>query len=422
TAARLAQLPDTDLTDAERTTPLLPAHPAYVIYTSGSTGRPKGVSVPHANVLRLFAATRDWFGFGPDDAFTWFHSFAFDVSVWEMWGPLLHGGRLVVVPFDVSRSPADFLALLVREGVTVLSQTPSAFYQLAQADARNPELSRELRLRRIILAGEALDLAHLGDWYGRHADDAPQLVNMYGPTETTVYVTYEPITEAMATANRGASLIGRGIPSLRMYVLDAALQPCPPGVPGEMYVAGANLARGYYARPVLSAERFVADPYGGPGERMYRTGDLVRWTTDGQLDYLGRIDDQVKLRGFRIELGEIEAALAAHPAVAQATVLVREDRPGDKRLVGYAVPAPEAHERDTVELAAEVRAHLTGLLPEYMVPSAVVVLEAFPLTVNGKLDRKALPEPDLAVTAGAGRRPETEREAQLCAVFAEVLG
>ncbi|WP_265736754.1 amino acid adenylation domain-containing protein, partial [Peterkaempfera griseoplana] len=393
-----------------------------MIYTSGSTGRPKGVSVPHANVLRLFAATRGRYGFGPSDVFTWFHSFAFDFSVWEMWGPLLHGGRLVVVPFDISRSPADFLALLVREQITVLNQTPSAFYQLAQADARYPELSRGLRLRRIILAGEALDLARLGDWYSRHADHAPLLVNMYGPTETTVYATYEPITEAIAAASRGSSLIGRGIPGLRMYVLDAALQPCPPGVPGEMYVAGANLARGYHARPVLSAERFVADPYGGPGARMYRTGDLVRWTADGRLDYLGRTDDQIKLRGFRIELGEIEAVLAGHPALAQSAVVVREDRPGDKRLVGYAVPTPEAQGHDAAELAAEVRAHLAGLLPEYMVPSAVVVMDAFPLTVNGKLDRKALPEPDLAVTAGTGRRPATEREEALCGLFADVLG
>ncbi|MCD0486481.1 amino acid adenylation domain-containing protein, partial [Streptacidiphilus sp. ASG 303] len=422
TAARLAQLPDTDLTDAERTTPLLPAHPAYVIYTSGSTGRPKGVLVAHGNVVRLFSATDHWFGFGPDDAFTWFHSFAFDFSVWEMWGPLLHGGRLVVVPFDVSRSPADFLALLVREGVTVLSQTPSAFYQLAQADALDPELGAGLALRTVVFGGEALDLSRLSGWYARHAQNAPLLVNMYGITETTVHVTYRALGADLAGRGPVASVIGRGIPDLQVYVLDAALQPCPPGVPGEMYVAGEGLARGYLGRAGLTAGRFVADPFGPVGSRMYRSGDLARWDQDGVLEYLGRTDDQVKIRGFRIELGEIEAALAAHPAVAQATVLVREDRPGDKRLVAYLIPADSGSASDIDRLAAGVRIHATGLLPEYMVPSAVVVLEAFPLTVNGKLDRKALPEPDLAESAGAGRRPETEQEAQLCAVFAEVLG
>ncbi|MGW3466550.1 amino acid adenylation domain-containing protein, partial [Streptomyces olivaceoviridis] len=338
TTGRLATLDADDLTDADRRAPLRPSTPAYVIYTSGSTGRPKGVIVPHANVVRLFSATDHWFGFGADDAWTWFHSFAFDFSVWEMWGPLLHGGRLVVVPFDVSRSPADFLALLVRERVTMLSQTPSAFYQLTQADARHPEQGQALELRRIVLAGEALDLSRLTDWYARHAEDAPLLVNMYGPTETTVYTTYEPLDARMAESG-GGSLIGRSIPGLRSYVLDAELRLCPPGVAGELYVAGENLARGYHERPALSAERFVADPHGDAGERMYRTGDLVRWSPDGRLEYLGRTDDQIKLRGFRIELGEIEATVAAHPAVAQAAVLVREDRPGDRRLVAYVVPA-----------------------------------------------------------------------------------
>ncbi|SNT64754.1 nonribosomal peptide synthetase DhbF, partial [Streptosporangium subroseum] len=356
------------------------------------------------------------------DAWTWFHSFAFDFSVWELWGALLHGGRLVVVPFPVSRSPEDFLRLLVRERVTVLNQTPSAFYQLIQADGDNPQMRRELALRTVIFGGEALDSGRLEAWYARHADNAPRLVNMYGITETTVHVTYAPLT-AQDTSRTG-SVIGRGIPDLRVYVLDRGLQPAPVGVPGEMYVSGAGLARGYLDRFGLTAERFVADPYGGPGERMYRTGDLARWNTDGELEYLGRADDQVKIRGFRIELGEIEAALAAHPVVSQAAVVVREDQPGDKRLVGYVVPAGELSAEDVEALRAAggaLRTHVGTLLPEYMVPAAIVVISALPLTVNGKLNRAALPAPDYAGQT-TRREPTSAEEAALCHVFAEVLG
>ncbi|CAM5356526.1 D-alanine--D-alanyl carrier protein ligase [Streptomyces rimosus subsp. rimosus] len=302
----------------------LPGNPAYVIYTSGSTGRPKGVVVPHANVVRLFSATRHWFDVGADDAWTLFHSYAFDFSVWELWGPLLSGGRLVVVPHEVSRSPRDFLRLLSRERVTVLNQTPSAFYQLMQADE---ETDVPLALRYVVFGGEALELRRLAGWYARHADDAPRLVNMYGITETTVHVTHLPLDRETAQGATG-SLIGEAIPDLRTYVLDAGLRPAAPGAAGELYVAGAGLARGYLGRPGLTAQRFVADPFGAPGTRMYRTGDVVRWNEAGELEYLGRADTQVKIRGFRIELGEIEAALEAHPAVAQAAVIAREDTPG----------------------------------------------------------------------------------------------
>ncbi|MEU4408149.1 amino acid adenylation domain-containing protein, partial [Streptosporangium sp. NPDC023963] len=443
TVAYLDGLSGGDLTAAGRGGAPLPGHPAYVIYTSGSTGRPKGVTVTHGNVTRLFAATDEWFGFGPDDAWTWFHSFAFDFSVWELWGALLHGGRLVVVPFAVSRSPEDFLRLLVRERVTVLNQTPSAFHQLVQADGDNPRLGRELALRTVIFGGEALDPGRLEGWYARHADDAPRLVNMYGITETTVHVTYAPLT-ARDTSGKG-SVIGRGIPDLRVYVLDGGLQPAPAGVAGEMYVSGAGLARGYLGRSGLTAERFVADPYGGPGERMYRTGDLARHNADGELEYLGRADQQVKIRGFRIEPGEIEAALVSHPVVGQAAVVVREDQPGDRRLVGYVVPAGElpSGELPSGELTARameilhaastgdvealravgvaLRAHAGTLLPEHMVPAAVVVLPALPLTVNGKLNRAALPAPDYTGQT-ARREPASAEEAALCRVFAEVLG
>ncbi|MGZ3102047.1 amino acid adenylation domain-containing protein [Streptomyces sp. H72] len=385
-------------------------HPAYVIYTSGSTGRPKGVVVSHGQVVRLFTQTESWFGFGADDVWTLFHSYAFDFSVWELWGPLLYGGRLVVVPFTVSRSPADFLALLVAQGVTVLNQTPSAFYQLMQADQENPGLGDGLALRHVVFGGEALDLGRLTAWYARHPESAggPGLVNMYGITETTVHVTHRAL-DADTVAGQAASLIGEPIQDLRLYVLDNALQPVPAGVSGEMYVAGAGLARGYLNRPALTAERFVADPYGPAGTRMYRTGDLARRHADGELEYLGRADDQVKVRGFRIELGEIQTCLAQHPAVTQAAVIVRDDR-----LIAYTTG-------DTVP-ADELRTHLTQTLPAYMIPAAFVALDAIPLTANGKLDRKALPDPDRDTTTVSSRAPRTPHEEVLCHLFADILG
>ncbi|ROO88887.1 non-ribosomal peptide synthase protein (TIGR01720 family)/amino acid adenylation domain-containing protein [Actinocorallia herbida] len=391
-----------------------PDHPAYVIYTSGSTGRPKGVVVPHRNAVRLMTSTEHWFGFGPDDVWTLFHSYAFDFSVWELWGPLMNGGRLVVVPYAVSRSPEDFLRLLAEEGVTVLNQTPSAFYQLMAADAANP--GTPLGLRYVVFGGEALELGRLEDWYSRHADDAPVLVNMYGITETTVHVSYLALDRAYCQEAAG-SVIGVPIPDLRAYVLDDRLQPVAPGVVGELYVAGAGLARGYHGRPGLSASRFLADPFGAPGTRMYRTGDLGRWRRDGSLEYLGRADQQVQLRGFRIELGEIEAALVRHPAVADAAAIVREDRPGDKRLVAYVTAAAGAEAPD----GAELRRFLGADLPDYMIPAAVVALAALPLTGNGKLDRGALPAPDFAANV-TGRAPRDAAEETVAALFAEVLG
>ncbi|MFG3281364.1 amino acid adenylation domain-containing protein [Streptomyces sp. NPDC048111] len=403
------------LTQADRTRPLEPGDPAYVIYTSGSTGRPKGVVVTQHNVTRLFTATDHWFGFGPDDTWTLFHSYAFDFSVWELWGALLYGGRVVVVPHLVSRDPAAFHRLLARERVTVLNQTPSAFYQLAAADR---DEDGQLALRYVVFGGEALELGRLDDWYDRHAEDAPALVNMYGITETTVHVTHFPLDRATA-AGASSSTIGVNIPDLRVYVLDEHLEPVPPGVTGEMYVAGEGLARGYLGRAALTATRFVADPhahlFGESGSRMYRSGDLARRRADGTLEYFGRADHQVKIRGFRIELGEIEAVLAAHPAVADAAVVVREDSPGDRRIIGYAVV-------DASVDPAQLRAHTARELPVHMVPSTVVPLDRLPLTSNGKLDRTALPAPERPATAAAGRPPRSPREEQLCAIFAEVLG
>ncbi|MFF0171394.1 amino acid adenylation domain-containing protein, partial [Streptomyces prasinus] len=387
--------------------PVLPEHPAYVIYTSGSTGRPKGVVVPHQNVVRLLESTRQWFDFGSDDVWTLFHSYAFDFTVWELWGALLRGGRLVVVPYVVSRSPREFSELLAEERVTVLNQTPSAFYQLMAAERD------DWSLRHVIFGGEALEPARLEGWFARHGDDGPQLVNMYGITETTVHVSYLALDRDVVLGARG-SVIGVGIPDLRVYVLDERLQPVPVGVAGELYVAGAGLARGYLHRAGLTGERFVADPFGARGTRMYRTGDLGRWLGDGRLEYLGRGDQQVQLRGFRVELGEVEAVLARHDAVADVAVTVR-----DERLVAYVVPV-RTEDAARTNFADEVREFVAGRVPGYMVPSAVVVLDGLPLTVNGKLDRKALPAPEY--TSGSGRGPVSVQEEILCQAFAQVLG
>jgi amino acid adenylation domain-containing protein len=393
---------------------------AYVIYTSGSTGKPKGVQVTHANVARLFDATDAWFGFAADDVWTMFHSCAFDFSVWEIWGALLYGGRLVVVPFLTTRSPEDFHRLLADEGVTMLSQTPSAFKQLVQADLASGLDASALRLRCVVFGGEALDPQSLRPWMERHGDDRPRLVNMYGITETTVHVTYRVITRA--DLDRAGSPIGVPIPDLSLYVLDAGLEPVPAGVTGELFVGGAGVARGYLNRPELTAERFIRDPFSAdPAARLYRTGDLARRRADGELEYLGRADQQVKIRGFRIETGEIEAALVSHPSLAACAVIAREDAAGERRLVAYVVALPG----EEVPGVTELRAHLGETLPDFMVPAAFVPLDALPLTENGKLDRRALPAPDearAALSADAYVPPGTATERALAEAWEEVLG
>ncbi|HEY3570928.1 MAG TPA: amino acid adenylation domain-containing protein [Thermoanaerobaculia bacterium] len=374
--------------DGDPAVPVSAGFPAYVIYTSGSTGRPKGVVVRHGNAVRLLTATDAWLNFGSEDVWTLFHSYAFDFSVWEIWGALLYGGRLVVVPFWVSRSPEAFYELLRTERVTVLNQTPSAFRQLLWAEqAALGGAAPDLALRCVVFGGEALEPASLVPWFDRHGDQKPRLINMYGITETTVHVTYRPIgwREAMGSG----SVVGCPIPDLGIHVLDANGQPVPVGVPGEIHVGGAGLALGYLGRPELTAERFVPNPYGEPGSRLYRSGDLARHLAGGDLEYLGRIDHQVKIRGFRIELGEIESALASQPSVREAVVLAREDG-AEKRLVAYVVPQGPA------PALPELREALAANLPEYMLPSALVVLDRMPLTANGKVDRRALPTPDAA--------------------------
>ena len=343
----------------DRETLTAPDNLAYVIYTSGTTGKPKGTLISHRNVVRLLSATDSWYHFSERDVWTFFHSHAFDFSVWEIWGALLFGGRLVVVPYLVSRSPEAFYRLLSTERVTILNQTPSAFYQLIQAEETIGQ--KDLALRYVIFGGEALEVQALRPWYERHRDH-PKLVNMYGITETTVHVTYRPLSQS--DLNSG-SVIGAPISDLQVYILDGDSQPTPIGVAGEIYVGGSGLARGYLNRPELTAERFIPSPFGHePGARLYKTGDLARFLPGRDIEYLGRIDHQVKIRGFRIELGEIESVLRQHPSVREVAMLAREDAPGEKRLVAYVVP------REPIT-ASELRSHLKRLVPEYMVPGGV---------------------------------------------------
>ncbi|MEV0674864.1 amino acid adenylation domain-containing protein, partial [Mycobacterium sp. NPDC050441] len=364
---------------------------AYLIYTSGTTGVPKGVAVPHGNVTELLGALD--VGLPRAGVWTQWHSYAFDVSVWEIFGALLGGGRLVVVPDAVAGSPDDLHALLVAEQVTVLNQTPSAAAALS---------SQGLESTALVVAGEACPTELVDRWAPGRV-----MINGYGPTETW-YTSFS----APLAAGSGVVPIGTPIPGAAFFVLDAWLRPVPAGVSGELYVAGSGLAAGYLRRGGLTGSRFVACPFGGPGARMYRTGDLVSWAADGQLHYLGRTDEQVKIRGYRIELGEIQAALADLEGVDQAAVIAREDRPGDKRLVGYVTGSAEP---------AEIRNRLAQRLPGYMVPAAVVVLDSLPLTVNGKLDRRALPTPDY-VDGHEYRAPATLTEEILAGIYSEVLG
>jgi len=381
---------------------------AYLIYTSGTTGTPKGVAIPHRNVTRLLE-TLDADLELAGQVWSQCHSLAFDFSVWEIWGALLYGGRVVVVPDAVVRSPEEFHTLLVAEQVTMLSQTPSAFYALQGADALSPELGGQLKLEAVVFGGEALEPQRLETWLDNHPG-LPRLINMYGITETTVHASFREI--AADDVDSTVSPIGVPLAHLGFFVLDGWLQPVPVGVVGELYVAGAGVADGYVGRAGLTALRFVACPFGAPGTRMYRTGDLVWWGADGQLRYVGRADEQVKIRGHRIELGEIQAALAGLDGVTQAVVIAREDRPGDKRLVGYVTGTADP---------AAVRTALAERLPAYMVPAAVVVLEALPLTVNGKLDTRALPSPGYH-DVDRYRPPADAVEEILAGIYAQVLG
>ncbi|MFJ9351606.1 non-ribosomal peptide synthase/polyketide synthase [Streptomyces sp. NPDC101237] len=389
-----------DPADAPLPTAHDPRHPAYVIYTSGSTGRPKGVTVPHRGIANRLLWMQDTYRLDADDRVLQKTPAGFDVSVWEFFWPLITGATLVVARPGGHQDPAYLAGLIRRERITTAHFVPS----MLRAFLDEPAAAGHTALRQVMCSGETLPVPLATRFH--QVLPGTRLHNLYGPTEASVDVTAHEVPADPVTVP-----IGRPVWNTRAHVLDAALNPVPPGVIGELYLAGVQLARGYLGRPALTAERFVADPYATePGARMYRTGDLARWNTDGALEYLGRVDDQVKLRGFRIEPGEIEAVLAAHPDVAHATVVLRDDR-----LVAYVVPA-----RPGVGPAA-LRAHAARSLPGHMVPAAVVTLDALPLTPNGKLDRRALPAPDFAAEVGDAR-PRTPLEETLCALVADVLG
>jgi amino acid adenylation domain-containing protein len=390
---------------------------AYVIYTSGSTGKPKGVLITHHNVVRLFEATWPWYQFDEHDVWTMFHSYAFDFSVWELWGALIHGGRLVVVPYMVSRSPVEFYELLQRERVTILNQTPSSFQQLMRADEVAGGV-HQLALRYVIFGGEELQMSSLRPWFARHGDQNPRLVNMYGITETTVHVTYRPLSMADTA---GGSIIGRAIPDLQIYLLDSQLQLVPVSVPGEIFVGGAGVGRGYLRRPELTKQRFIDNPFNGKSEsKLYRSGDLARLLPNGDLEYLGRIDTQVKIRGYRVELNEVVAVLNTHPAVQASAVVARADGSGNLRLLAYVVIGQGQAPPD----AGELRTLLHAQLPDYMMPAVFLQVRDLPLTSNGKLDRDALPGPEDSNTLPNENyvSPQTMVEEQLSLMVAELLG
>ncbi|GJL53391.1 MAG: hypothetical protein NPIRA02_05230 [Nitrospirales bacterium] len=393
---------------------------AYVIYTSGSTGKPKGVMVTHANVTRLFQTTHDWFQFDHHDVWTLFHSYAFDFSVWEMWGAWLYGGRLIVVPYEVSRSPDQFYDLLLRENVTVLNQTPAAFIQLIHVDQCR-EKSQNLALRFVIFGGEKLEFNQLNPWVDRYGDECPRLINMYGITETTVFATYRPLrAKECLESSSPRSVIGRPLPDLELYILDDHQQLVPVGVPGEMYIGGAGVTRGYLNRSDLTQERFIHNPFSSASHSLlYKSGDLARWLPDGDIEFLGRSDHQVKIRGFRIEMGEVEFVLAQHPAVSEAVVIAKGNTSRERRLVAYMTSR-----NGTTASVDDLRTLLEKSLPFYMVPATFVWIDSLPLTANGKVDRKKLQSGESSlpkVSTNAYVAPRNSLERQIAAIWEEVL-
>ncbi|MGW2028304.1 amino acid adenylation domain-containing protein, partial [Streptomyces decoyicus] len=399
--AAVEALPGGDLTDGERPGSRSLGHPAYAIYTSGSTGRPKGVVISTGSLVNFLAAMKDSIAPQPSDRLLAVATVAFDIAGLDLYLPLISGASVVIATSEQVRDAAQLAGLLTTSGVTVMQATPSLWQGLV---SQYPDALRGLR---ILVGAEAMPPA----LSRRMTELAASVTNLYGPTETTVWSTLADVT------GEGAAPIGRPIGNMHMHVLDSALCPVPVGTPGELYITGHGLGRGYLGQPALTAGRFVASPFGAPGERMYRTGDLAKWRADGQLDYLGRVDFQVKVRGYRIELGEIESVVVADAGVAQCVVIVREDRPGDQRIVAYVVPV-DGDERLDV---AGLRERAAQALPAYMVPSAFIQLGSFPLNPNGKVDRKALPAPELPA-APTSRRPRNPREEILCGFFAEILG
>ncbi|MDT8909208.1 syringomycin E biosynthesis L-threonine--[L-threonyl-carrier protein] ligase SyrB1 [Pseudomonas prosekii] len=389
---------------------------AYVIYTSGSTGEPKGVLVAHGNVSRLLESTQREYAFTEHDVWSMFHSIGFDFSVWEIWGALAHGGHVAVVPYDVSRSPAAMLQWLAGQGVTVLSQTPSAFRGLDEADR---QAGAPLALRYVVFGGEALPATVLRPWVERHGDQKPALINMYGITEATVHTTFKRVLAQDLESNAMVS-IGAPLDGWRLNLLDANQQPVPQGTAAELYIEGAGVAMGYLNRPALNAERFVQLP-GGSG-RAYRTGDLLVLGDDGEYRYAGRCDEQLKIRGFRIEPGEVEACLQSSPAVAAAHVAGHDFGDGDWRLVTYVVPT-QGVQAWNEQTRSEVAALVAASLPDYMRPSAYIPLAELPVTAHGKIDRQRLPAPEsIAATVHHTSEGLTEQEQFVLKVWSQDIG
>ncbi|MGB6222958.1 non-ribosomal peptide synthetase [Haloferula sp.] len=405
TAAAVIKIEEVTPSDINPDQAVTPANLAYVMYTSGSTGVPKGVMIEHRQVSRMFSSVQHEFAFGPDLVSTVFHSYAFDLSVWEIFSALLHGGRVVSVPFLTSRSPHAFLELLESEDVTMILQTPSAFRGLQVIDDGRP-----LALRHIIFGGEMLPMSLLRNWIHRRGDERPALINMYGPTETTVLMTHRRIREDDL---KGGSMIGIAFPDSRCIVLDQHRKPVPIGMPGELHVGGPCVARGYLRRPEKQAEVFLHDLPPWPGV-WYKTGDVVRLRENGDIEFLGREDAQLKLRGFRIEKGEIEAAICQLPDFSNAVALVFDDQ-----LVAYCVTRTNPSDIDQERLGK----HLAEYLPSYMIPSSFVFLEELPQTINGKLDHSALPAPG-ATSALPNHNyiaPRTADEKVAVEIWSEIL-
>jgi amino acid adenylation domain-containing protein len=403
-AAQVAGCDSAVLAGGDLAGTLLPGHPAYVIYTSGSTGRPKGVAIPHRGIVNRLVWMQERYRLDSGDRVLQKTPAGFDPSVWEFFWPLLAGASLVVTRPDEYKDPAYIAAVVRAQKVTTVQFVPS----MLEAFLQDPAAAGCCGLRRVLCSGETLP-ARARDRFFQVLPGV-ELHNLYGPTEASV-----DITAWQCRADEGGRSVPIGQPSFnsQLFVLDDALGPVPPGVAGELYLAGTQLARGYVGRAALTAERFVACPFDAAAGRMYRTGDRARWNSRGIMQFLGRVDDQVKIRGFRIEPGEVQAALAAHPAVAHAAVIAREDVPGDRRLVAYVVL--DAGSAGAELPGAEIREFAAQRLPEHMVPSAVVVLAALPVTVNGKLDRRALPAPDYAAGAGIGGRGRPRRRRRSCA-------
>lgn len=398
------------------------ANLAYVIYTSGSTGAPKGVEIEHRNVVRLFEQTERWFRFNADDIWTMFHSASFDFSVWEIWGALLYGGKVIIVPYDITRSPELFLSLVEEQGVTVLNHTPSAFRQFVAADMNRSRVGK-WKLRLVIFGGERLDLKILQPWISRYGDEFPELVNMYGITETTVHVTYRKISKKDLEFC-DISPLGVAIPDLQVHLLDEQGEPVKDGSPGEMYIAGPGLARGYLGRPDLTSRRFCISAKLGPEPtRLYSSGDRAVRSADGQLIYLGRTDAQLKVRGFRIEPYEVESCLGRHPDLATVVVTSHDYGDGDVRLIALLLLRADVKARSLIKLTEEVARRACDELPLHMRPSDYRLVPSLPMTAHGKLDREALPQlvAGMAATHGPSSPLMNTTERAIAAIWEQIL-